>query len=220
MKTLIKTDVSRQMNWVLSSVAHDLKAPLSTALALLDHPDELCEAKKIIVKRAVWRAFHMTESLLAESSSVYLESQVVPVEDLVHALVDEKKSLYPKIQFSILDLSKGNYLEQPRAFNLERALCCVLQNAVEALSRQEGPKIAITLQNKYSHLQISVEDNGPGIPINIRQKLGKEKITYMKEGGRGLGIYHSAKLMKMSRGSLYIRSRENMGTCVSLRIKA
>ena len=57
------------------------------------------------------------------------------------------------------------------------------QPAIEVTARQEG-QTAI----------ISVSDNGPGVPANLRENLFKAFQSSAKSGGNGLGLVIAAEL--------------------------
>lgn len=69
-----------------------------------------------------------------------------------------------------------------------RLLQNLLTNAVEALAGQDNGQIHIRGWIEDSMFNLSVADNGPGIPETIRDKVFQPFVTHGKKGGIGLGM--------------------------------
>ncbi|HVY26328.1 MAG TPA: ATP-binding protein [Polyangiaceae bacterium] len=72
---------------------------------------------------------------------------------------------------------------------LRRVLLNLIQNAADALSdaKHESPKIRVTLRRDGAFFAIEVEDNGPGIPSEMRDLIFDPYVT-TKHTGTGLGL--------------------------------
>jgi signal transduction histidine kinase len=72
-------------------------------------------------------------------------------------------------------------------------------------------------ENKSPLVQIVVQDNGPGIPGDILEKIFEPYFTTKgAEGGCGLGLHIVERLVKLSAGGLRIESQVGKGTVFSL----
>ena len=83
---------------------------------------------------------------------------------------------------------------------LLQALLSLLNNAIDA-SPKEG-KVIIRLTEHESHVRISVIDNGPGIPENLRQRVLDPFFTTHEEG-TGLGLTIAQKIILAHQGKLH-----------------
>lgn len=63
---------------------------------------------------------------------------------------------------------------------------------------------------------MSIYDNGRGIPSSILSQLGQYGVTYNKQFGSGLGLYHAKRTMEQFGGKLTIKSEFEKGTDVIL----
>jgi two-component system, NtrC family, nitrogen regulation sensor histidine kinase NtrY len=72
---------------------------------------------------------------------------------------------------------------------LRRALLNLIQNAADALAdaKVQSPKIKVTLTRSADLFVIDVEDNGPGIPEEMRDTIFDPYVT-TKHSGTGLGL--------------------------------
>jgi nitrogen fixation/metabolism regulation signal transduction histidine kinase len=72
---------------------------------------------------------------------------------------------------------------------LRRVLLNLIQNAADALSdaKHEAPKIRVSLRREGDFFAIEVEDNGPGIPSEMRDLIFDPYVT-TKHTGTGLGL--------------------------------
>ena len=65
-------------------------------------------------------------------------------------------------------------------------------------------------------MEITVKDNGKGIPIDLLGKLGTRGETHGKEDGSGLGLFHARTSCEAWGGNLSIKSQLGVGTTVSI----
>ena len=63
---------------------------------------------------------------------------------------------------------------------------------------------------------VQVEDNGPGIPKDVQEKIFVPFFT-TKEDGSGIGLSLSRQIMHLHGGSLSVRSEEGEGAVFTLR---
>jgi signal transduction histidine kinase len=65
-------------------------------------------------------------------------------------------------------------------------------------------------------VKLTVKDNGPGIPEDIRDRVFEPFFT-SKAGGSGLGLYLVREIALASGGTMSLSSAEARGTSVSIR---
>jgi two-component system C4-dicarboxylate transport sensor histidine kinase DctB len=88
-----------------------------------------------------------------------------------------------------------------RHVQLEQVLVNLLQNAVQACD--QGGRIALTIAEGPQTISLSVSDNGPGIPAELRDTLFQPFVT-SKEEGIGLGLAISLDIMRQLGGDLIL----------------
>jgi len=95
----------------------------------------------------------------------------------------------------------------------------LIQNAMEALADHDGPRITLTAKefqdgDMPSGVAISIQDNGGGIPQEIRGKVFSPFCT-TKARGMGLGLPIVKRTIVDHGGRVHIEST-GKGTCVTI----
>lgn len=79
----------------------------------------------------------------------------------------------------------------------------IIRNAIQALEGQKNGDIIVTLNPLYSEkeMEITISDNGPGIPADIQEKIFRPNFT-TKSNGNGLGLAISKHIVEGSAGRI------------------
>ncbi len=120
------------------------------------------------------------------------EPEVVEVSSIVrksiyflHELLDKKNvTLTQNLQTTYVKLH-GNELMQ--------VIINLIKNAYDAIDK--GGEISISVQEKDNRVIIKIEDNGPGIPEDILEKIFEPHFS-TKESSMGLGLYMSRLIVE------------------------
>ena len=105
------------------------------------------------------------------------------------------------------DMSLNVWADQGK---LARALVNLIQNAGEAM---EGKgKVEIRAQSVGSMVQLEVADNGPGIPLAIRDTVFEPFVTAGKTGGTGLGLSIVKKVVERHGGRVTFETQSGVWT--------
>ena len=141
------------------------------------------------------------------------------LDQLLRGLIAEKRLEYSKlegIQFafeSTVDTSSIQ-ITLPST-DLSRILSNLINNSVEPLN---GHGIIRTLINRASssHLEITVSDNGKGMPPEVLSAVRKGPHSHGKAKGSGIGLQHARSRLESANGKLSIDSEPGNGTRVTL----
>jgi hypothetical protein len=93
----------------------------------------------------------------------------------------------------------------------------ILNNAVHALSdhldKISDPKITVRTKAFSDHVQVEIEDNGPGMPEHVKQRIFEPFFTTKPVGkGTGLGLSIVYSIIENHKGSLEVKTEEGQGT--------
>lgn len=96
---------------------------------------------------------------------------------------------------------------------IKQLLINLIKNSIEAMP--DGGTITLNTKQNHNFLELSILDEGIGIPKDHLTKLG-EPFFSTKEKGTGLGMMICQNIIKNHGGTLQINSKENEGTTVSI----
>ena len=100
---------------------------------------------------------------------------------------------------------------------LEQVLINLFQNALEALGGHEQAKVEVSVHETSDDVEITISDNGPGIPTAILDSLFTPFNT-SKEKGLGLGLVISKDIIVDYGGSIDVESDES-GTRFTIHLR-
>ncbi|HEX6892894.1 MAG TPA: HAMP domain-containing sensor histidine kinase, partial [Chryseolinea sp.] len=81
------------------------------------------------------------------------------------------------------------------------------------------PTVIVSTKNLGNKIEISVKDNGNGIPESVKEKIFQPFFTTKPTGqGSGLGLSLSYDIVKAHGGELYVRTNEGSGSEFIIRL--
>ena len=140
--------------------------------------------------------------------------EAVDLDSLLSSLVDEYRMLYPDAEIT-LDGAETRIGGNPAAIRL--AVEELLENALK--HHDDVPTVTITVaQLTEDRLEVTIADNGPGIPAIEREALEEGEETALKHGS-GLGLWTVNWLLSRLGGTVSIDDTES-GTTIRLELPA
>lgn len=217
-----------------TQIAHDIRSPLATIDMAISDIKHFPEEKRILLRCAINRIHDIANGLLhsnkmlkqenltlIEPTTHALEYETVMLSSIINSITSEKRTQYrSKKSIEIIShVSKSAYgvFSNINKSELKRVLSNLINNAVESIQKQEGVvKIELSKDNNYAKIEIS--DNGIGIPEELLSRLGREKISYNKISGNGLGLFHAFTAIERMNGFITIDSTINFGTTITIKL--
>jgi signal transduction histidine kinase/streptogramin lyase len=103
--------------------------------------------------------------------------------------------------------------------DIGRVLLNLINNAFQSLSADNGEritdngKVTLTTKNQGDKIEITISDNGPGIPDDIKDKIFQPFFTTKPTGeGTGLGLSLSYDIVKAHGGEIKVETEKSKGT--------
>lgn len=199
-----------------AGVAHELGAPLSVidgrAGRLLRREfDSEGQRELADIRNQVERMSGIIEQLLSYGRSSRNERRLMEVKLLVQSCVrqcDEMGHTTHIVQGPALEICTD-------PLSMEQLLLNLLRNAWQACP--QGPVRIGWSQCDHGRVRIRVEDAGPGIPAEQRERVQEPFVTTKPPGqGSGLGLAIVARIMREHGGELRIGDSELGGACIEL----
>ena len=102
---------------------------------------------------------------------------------------------------------------------LRQVLVNLIKNAQEAVPTDTSPHIRVLTLAHGDHVDLCVEDNGPGFPEELQGRLFEPYAT-TKPKGTGLGLAVVKKIVEEHHGSITVSNMEHGGAQVCVRLPA
>lgn len=201
-----------------SSISHDLRHALAAIMAnaefLSANNRNSAEREELYneVRVGVNQMTDLLDSLLEFSRSrESLRLSPVSVEETVHRAVQSVQAHpgFHHIDVRVKCNGSSDGIFEPK--KLERAFQNLVRNACESLPAQGG-KVEITIDETPSGLEISIADNGHGIPDAIRERIFEPFFSQGKENGTGLGLTIVQKIVQDHGGDVQLQRTSQEGS--------
>lgn len=213
--TLVRAEKFRALGQMSAGIAHDLRNLLNPLLLYTDlirdeagNRDEVRDISERM-DRILVRGLETVERLRDFSRQSSEETEALPTDlnSMVHEALEISKPRLNGIQLL-------EELESPPETLVRRADCVtaivnLLFNAADAL---EGKgTIAVRTGSSDGGAWIEVEDDGPGIPLEIKDRILEPFFTTKGNFGTGLGVPIVLAFTQRHGGSLDIESKPGQG---------
>lgn len=101
---------------------------------------------------------------------------------------------------------------KPGDATLSKIFFNLIKNAIEAASHEsQSPQVKLSTGSERNSVTVSVSDNGPGIPVELRARLFDPFVTGSIEG-TGLGLLLVAERVRDIEGTIHCSSDSARGT--------
>jgi len=206
----------------LAFISHDLRAPIGTALSMLERFPEASTA----MRKPLSQALKLAEDFLQASRAEMMDAakfNELELAGLVHQAIDDAyaAAIDKKINLN-REVVEGLVWVNGNFGLLHRAALNLILNAVKYCPRQAEVVVRLVVDTSAQQAIFSVTDGGPGIALEEHQNLFK-RFSRVKEQdltaeGTGLGLYFVKTVIEKHAGSIHLQSDIGQPTTFSLRM--
>jgi signal transduction histidine kinase/ActR/RegA family two-component response regulator len=222
-------EMDRLKSQFLAHVSHELRTPLTGIKGLTENlldglGGPLTQKQEHNLRRVVDNAgrlarmiTHLLERSRIEAGKIELTMREVDLAALIHDLVEQLRPLAlarcQQLEFH-RQVSVGAVWADPDKVN--QILTNLIENALKYT--QDGGRIVVAVDSRLPHwAEVSVQDDGPGIPTDALPKLFDPfyRMPHLRQGapkGLGLGLSIVKQLVEMHGGTVSIRSEVGRGS--------
>jgi signal transduction histidine kinase len=213
-----------------NAVSHELRTPISRirfGLEMLDDPDETPLKRKQYLNGLYGDVADLEElvtELLTfarfdrEKPELYIE--IHPIVPFLRSVIGDVVSDVPSLDYKCVEkLKEGEDLVPFDCKYLARAIDNLVRNAI----RYGNKQLLVTVERSSDMCLIHIEDDGPGIPVEDREKIF-EPFTRLDSsrsklsGGYGLGLAIVSRIVKWHGGEIFVTDGSLGGACFTLRL--
>jgi signal transduction histidine kinase len=207
---------------MIGSIVHDLRGPLTALrgyagmVATLGLEENQRREYGRFMLEECDRLNHMVSELLEFTRSGRSEpvTQDLRLPDFLRSFAERLKRHYRErgIEVELVSGCDGE-LSADRS-RLERALWNVATNAAQAMPG--GGRLRLRSFRREGDAILEIEDQGPGIPEDVRHRVFEPFFSYGKSQGIGLGLATARKIVEEHGGAIEIESSPSSGTSVRI----
>jgi signal transduction histidine kinase len=178
-------------------IAHDLRSPIEAISESINRIPEVQKEDEQNLRAGLKRMNEICESLLNKNATKSENLRINQINAAIQVVIKEIKAINPtaQIQVALESLTPPNKQFNFDLSKLQRSLSNLITNALEAADCD--CEVVVTSIATEAGIQISIQDNGIGVPTET-SKLFERGFT-TKLSGNGLGL-SSAKLFIESIG--------------------
>ena len=222
----LRTERLQAVAELSASLAHEIKNPLASIrsaveqLSQMGQPTEDERFLAQLVVRESDRLDRVLNEFLDFSRVQVVEEKPVDLSKVVEAAVEMVRQHPDCPDTTRIDLLRGEASVEGDEDLLHRVVVNLVLNAVQAsegqadigveVRRAEAAEVPPTLQVDGTIL-LRVFDNGPGIPVELREKLFDPFVTG-RVGGSGLGLAIVQRAVEAHRGVVLVDSTPGQGS--------
>jgi signal transduction histidine kinase len=217
-KQLLQSEKLATIGQMAAGIAHELNTPLTYImgnLELLELQDLSAAQREMLssIARGSERIRLLAQRLLAFSRPAREEMAPLSVNDVVERTLELCQY---QIANGRVSLAKALAPDLPRVLGtsnqLEMALINLVVNAVHAMG-EKGGTLSLATRRRGDDVELSVADEGPGIPDKVRSSLFEPFVTTKPEGkGTGLGLSTVLMVVERHNGRVDFDTDEGRGT--------
>lgn len=223
----LKKALERQIRFV-SMVSHEYRTPLAIIQGNLDlisvfHDDPEGNLSFAVgkMKRAVTRLVEVLEISLGKvrmaEETMTVKKEPVFLSAFVAEIMAQAADFWPDRQYVLTCVADENLKLYADPKLMKTVLLNVLDNAVKYSPK--GSVVEVLLQPREESVEISVIDQGMGIPPHERKRVLEKYYRCRgigKVSGTGLGLYLVARIVEEHDGQITITEGATGGTKVTI----
>jgi len=230
-KNRILTNVNNDLDAFVYTASHDLKSPISNIEGLLEALSETVavenldreEINQIIgLMKSSLKSFTVTIKDLttfveADNNSDAERSEEINIFEAVENVKQDLHNLIATSHAKIEVICENNISLNFSKKNLKSILYNLLSNAIKYRSPERTPEVFVKLDKFDGKTQLSVRDNGLGIPLDKQDKVFTIfKRFHSHVEGSGLGLYIVKRIVDNCKGQIQVNSTLNQGTTFTI----
>ena len=220
----IQSEKLAELGRLSAGIAHEINNPLavvSYACQLLLREEGLKPFEQELLERIeseTERLKTLTGGLLSFSKARETVRRFTDLNDIVRDVV---RLVHYELVRKGIDL-KENYAELPLVQvdpnKLKQVIINLVMNAAQALKKNGTIELSSRAVDD-TRVELTIKDDGPGIPAEVRKKIFEPFFTTKKEGeGTGLGLYICRNIINDHNGRLLLDTAPGKGTAFRIEL--
>ena len=221
---LLETERLVEAGILATTIAHEIKTPLVTiggysrrALKSYERGNNISHDLNVVIKE-ISRLEGITDGVLDYSKKRKLSLKVINLNSLISETIEilQSKLTYSEIEVE-MRFSESSLTVKADKDRLKQVLFNIFDNAIQAMPNGGKLTVNTCIDNGYCRLTIS--DTGHGMTQETKDNLFKPFFT-TKDGGSGLGLAVSRKIVADHGGYLEVSATSSEGSSFTVSLPA
>lgn len=202
-----------------SSVAHELKTPLTIIKAQIDVLNqqtnvsvEEYQTTLNVINRTVSKMSELLDTLLEASPEKSCLTEVLNIEEIILDVIEDLNVIANRKEIQLSYRIDGHPESYGNPILMYRCLYNLVENAIKY--NQTGGSVEIHCTTNQKNYSIKILDNGIGIPDEKIDKIFEPYYRCEKTNkeGIGLGLAMVQSIVSMHKGQIHVTSQMNEGS--------
>jgi two-component system sensor histidine kinase RegB len=206
-----------------AGTAHALGTPLSTMSVLLSELDNLDEEQlkashikediSLLRQQVVRCKDSLNQLIRYYHKNNPAEEESLPLSDFASDISDYITNIHPsaKVNFVIETEADPVVISDQ---SVKHAVINIIENGIKAASQEVNISFKLS---RNSQIEISIDDDGPGIPAKVMENMGEPFISTRKDS-MGLGIFLANAAIQRIGGSIEMFNLKLGGALTLIRL--
>jgi signal transduction histidine kinase len=196
------------IGWLSASILHDLRNPVGAIYAgaemlmTLDTTPNQVKRLAANMHRAACRMRELLTDLTSVTYGKRSTLEICNIREIIAAASEAALAALDNQRVQILLDVPGQIKLPLSRSRMKLMFFNLITNALEAMPG--GGEIRIGAMADGDDVLVAIEDTGPGIPHQIRDKVFEPFVTAGKENGLGLGLAFSRQAVRDQGGDMWI----------------
>ncbi|MEO8706397.1 MAG: ATP-binding protein [Kofleriaceae bacterium] len=229
---LVRSEKLASIGQLVAGIAHEINNPVNAIVntvgpleeAIGEIPNLDGEALKDVrdMVRVVQRGAQRTKAIVTALHNYSRTDDESVVDFDVNRSIDDslellrhllKQSITVKKQYADVGRVRGH------AGQVNQVFMNLLTNAAQALTGREDGNITITTKGDPNGVEVTITDDGPGIPPEVLPRIWDPFFTTKDVGeGTGLGLSIVHELVERHGGTIEVATKVTQGTTFTVKI--
>lgn len=195
-----------------SRLAHDIRNPLAViknGIALLEHEvkDQKSAERFSMIDKAISSITHQIDDVMSFVRNRPLDLSENNIISIVNRSV--KSLIVP--EGVTITIEPSDIKVKCDSKQLETVFNNLITNAIESVG--EHGAITVRVKQVQNSIHIEIQDSGPGVPIDIMDKIFEPLFT-TKQIGTGLGLVSCKNIVEQHGGKITVRNNPTIFTVI------
>jgi PAS domain S-box-containing protein len=223
-KELIRSN--QQLDQVIYKTTHDLKAPLLSAMGLVNLAEKASAEERDKYLDLIKKSLLRLDSLIDEMNDFFRNEKLALKRDKInvaHIIKDELgylRNLYEAYKIDIQFIVEGDTDFYSDSIRLKTVITNLLSNAIKYTDpKKSEPFIKISVYIKEEFCELRFADNGIGIEPKYHEKIFElffRATTHSQ--GTGLGLFIVKDTIEKLKGTIEVDSKPGLGTVFTIQV--